>query len=66
MWAGAAAISNTALVFVVWGISPVDYLTIWGMGLAPSNLKMSKEKSMKYVKSCLIITMLRGVGYKTI
>jgi len=33
------------------------------MGLAPSDLKMSKEKSMKYVKSCLIITMLLDVGY---
>ena len=35
------------------------------MGLAPSDLNMSKEKFMNYVKSCLIITMLLGVqiGY---
>ena len=26
MWAGATTISITALVFVDWGISPVDYL----------------------------------------
>ena len=33
MCTGTSAVSTTALVFVAWGISPVDYLTIWGYGV---------------------------------
>jgi len=42
MWAGTTAISDSALVFVAWGISFVDYLTIYpeqGEGLTLSALR---------------------------